>query len=99
LGSEQLDDSIVDTLVSAGRQPSRPSGDLSTNTKAWIGYVGNEWCDPIHGPQYEGIANTIVQLIRQSTSGVISPSQPIRWEERHNKTGLAASLAGPGGKG
>ena len=30
------------------------------------------------GAQYYGIANTIVQLIRRSTSGVIRPSQPIR---------------------
>jgi hypothetical protein len=37
-----------------------------------------------HGaPQYQGIANTIVQLIRRSTSGVIAPSQPIRSAERH----------------
>jgi hypothetical protein len=34
------------------------------------------------GPQYEGIADTIVQLIRRSTSGVIAPSQAVRSEER-----------------
>jgi len=39
-----------------------------------------------HGPQYQGIANTIVQLIRRSTPGLIAPSQPIRSEERHFKT-------------
>jgi uncharacterized membrane protein len=33
--------------------------------------------------QYQGIANTIVQLIRRGTPGVIAPSQPIRSEERH----------------
>jgi hypothetical protein len=37
------------------------------------------------GPQYQGGANTIVQLIRRSTSGVITPSQPIRSEERDGK--------------
>jgi hypothetical protein len=26
-----------------------------------------------HGAQYQGIANTIVQLIRRSTSGLIAP--------------------------
>jgi carbonic anhydrase len=35
-----------------------------------------------HGAQYKGIADTIVQLIRRSTSGVIVPSQPNRSEER-----------------
>jgi hypothetical protein len=29
-------------------------------------------------PKYKGIADTIVQLIRRNTSGVIVPSQPIR---------------------
>jgi hypothetical protein len=42
------------------------------------------------GPQYQGIADTIVQLIGQSTSGVMAASQPIRSDER---TGLAAPLA------
>ena len=32
--------------------------------------------------QYKGVADTIVQLIRRSTSRVIAPSQPIRLEER-----------------
>src|ERR1700721_710381 len=32
--------------------------------------------------RYQGIANTIVQLIRCSTSGLIAPSQPIRSAER-----------------
>jgi hypothetical protein len=36
-------------------------------------------------PRYEGTANTIVQLIRRSTSRVIAPSQPIRSDERHCK--------------
>jgi hypothetical protein len=36
-----------------------------------------------HGVQYQGIANTIVQLIRAGTSGVIGPSQPIRSDERN----------------
>src|SRR5208282_8667 len=36
-----------------------------------------------HGVQYQGIANTIVQLIRRRTSGVIALSRPIRPEERH----------------
>jgi carbonic anhydrase len=36
-----------------------------------------------HEAQYKGIANTIVQLIRRRTSGVIDPSQPIRSDERH----------------
>ncbi len=38
-----------------------------------------------HGAQYQGIANTIVQLIRRSTSGVIASSRPIRSDERHCK--------------
>ena len=47
-----------------------------------------------HGAQYQGIANTIVQLIRRSTSDVIAPSQPIRSDERcRKKTGLAAPFA------
>ena len=37
----------------------------------------------IPGPQYQGIADTIVQLIRRSNSGVIAPSRPIRLESRH----------------
>jgi len=41
-----------------------------------------------HGDQYQGIANTIVQLIRGNTSGVMAPSQPIYSEERHQKNGL-----------
>ena len=32
------------------------------------------------GPQYQSTADTIVQLIRRSTSGVIAPSQPIQSE-------------------
>ena len=48
--------------------------------------MGTEWCVLLfHGAQYQGIANTIVQLIRRSTSGVIVPSQPIRSDERHCK--------------
>ncbi len=35
-----------------------------------------------HGTPYKGIADTIVQLIRCSTSRVIAPSQPIR-DEHH----------------
>jgi hypothetical protein len=35
--------------------------------------------------QYQGIANTIVQLIPGAPSGVIAPSQPIRSEERYYK--------------
>ena len=31
----------------------------------------------LHRAQYQGIADTIVQLIRRSTSGVITPSQRI----------------------
>jgi len=34
-----------------------------------------------HGTQYQGIAHTIVQLIRRSNSGVIAPSQQIRSEQ------------------
>jgi hypothetical protein len=47
--------------------------------------------------RYKGIGNTIVQLIRPRTSGVIAPSQPIRSEERHSeKNGLSrtARLSG-----
>ena len=33
-----------------------------------------------HETQYKGIADTIVQLIHRSTSGLIAPSQPIRPE-------------------
>jgi hypothetical protein len=44
--------------------------------------------------QYEGIANTIVQLIDRSNSVVIAASQRIWSDERHfQKTGLAAPLA------
>ena len=47
-----------------------------------------------HGVQYQGIANTIVQLIRRSTSGVIAPSQPIRSERATlKKTGLPKPFA------
>jgi hypothetical protein len=38
-----------------------------------------------HGAQYQGIANTIVQLICRSTSSVIPPSRPIGLDERHCK--------------
>jgi len=57
--------------------------------------MGTEWCVLYStAPQYQGTADTIVQLIRRSTSGVIPPSQPIRSEARHlKKTGLAAPLA------
>jgi len=48
-----------------------------------------------HGPRYQGIANTIVQLIRRSTSGVIAPSQPIRSDERHVKNRLARTVWTP----
>ena len=37
--------------------------------------VARAW---FQGAQYEGIANTIVQLIRRSTSGVIAPLLAIR---------------------
>jgi hypothetical protein len=37
--------------------------------------VARAW---FQGAQYEGIANTIVQLIRLSTSGVIAASRAIR---------------------
>jgi hypothetical protein len=37
------------------------------------------------GFRYQGIANTIVQLCCQSTSGVIAASQPIRSDERNFK--------------
>jgi hypothetical protein len=33
-------------------------------------------------PKYQGITNTIVQLIPESAWGVIGPSQPIGREER-----------------
>jgi len=36
-----------------------------------------------HRPQYQGMADTIVQLIGRSVSGLIAPSRPIRPEERH----------------
>jgi hypothetical protein len=36
-----------------------------------------------HGAPYQGIANTIVQLICRSTSGVIAPWQLIWSDERH----------------
>jgi hypothetical protein len=39
----------------------------------------------LQGTRYKGIADTIVQLIRRSTSGVITPSQPIRSEERYRQ--------------
>jgi hypothetical protein len=39
-------------------------------------------------PKYQGIANTIVQLIPESAWGVISASQPIRPEERQQNIGL-----------
>jgi hypothetical protein len=49
-----------------------------------------------HGAQYQGIANTNVQLIRRSNSGLIAPSQPILSAERHSKNGLGrtARLSG-----
>ena len=49
-------------------------------------YGGGVVCGSFQGGRYQGIANTIVQLIRRSTSGVIAPSQPIRSDERHCKT-------------
>jgi len=53
---------------------------------------GGAWFIP--RARYKGIADTIVQLIRRSTSGVMALSQPIRSEERRlEKTGLAAPLA------
>ncbi len=46
------------------------------------------------GAQYQGIANTIVQLIRRSASGVVAPSRPIRSDERQcKKTGLPEPFA------
>jgi hypothetical protein len=36
----------------------------------------------LHGAQYKGIPDTIVQLIRRSTSGVIAPSQAVRKDGR-----------------
>ena len=46
------------------------------------------------GAQYQGIANTIVQLIRCNTSGVMAPSRPIRSDERHcKKAGLPEPFA------
>jgi len=44
--------------------------------------MGPEWCVLYSTEaQYQGIANTIVQLIRRRTSGLIAPSQPIRSDE------------------
>ena len=52
----------------------------------------SKWCVLFMGPQCQGIANTIVQLIRRSTSGVIAPLQI--WPERDtNKKRLGALLA------
>jgi hypothetical protein len=39
--------------------------------------------------RYQGIADTIVQLIRRSTSGVIAASQSVRSDERCCKNGLS----------
>jgi carbonic anhydrase len=53
------------------------------NTKVQIEHACGAWCGCYFtGPQYQGIANTIVQLFRRSTSGVIAASQPIRSDER-----------------
>ncbi len=60
--------------------------------------MGTEWCVLYPTGPYQGIANTIVQLIRRSTSGVIAPSQPIRSEERHLKNGLDRTARLSGGK-
>jgi hypothetical protein len=47
------------------------------------------WLAPSRtGPRYQGIANTIVQLIRRSTWGVVAALRPIRSEE-----GAAKNLA------
>ncbi len=46
-------------------------------------------------PQHLGIANTSVQLILRSTSGVIAPSRPIRSDGRHcNLSGCKAMNIG-----
>jgi hypothetical protein len=37
---------------------------------------------PFHGTQYKGMADTIVQLIRRSTSGVIAPSHSPKYLEK-----------------
>ena len=46
---------------------------------------------PFHGAQYKGIANTIVQLIRRPTSGLIAASRPIRSDQQPLK-GTALAL-------
>jgi hypothetical protein len=48
-----------------------------------------------HGPNAQGIANTIVQLICQSTSGVIVSPHPIRSDKRHFRKRAAPTLRSP----
>jgi hypothetical protein len=54
------------------------------NTKVPIGDTRAEWWALYSAArQYQGIANTIVQLFRRNASGVMAASQPIRSDERH----------------
>jgi hypothetical protein len=56
------------------------------NTKVRVGRTRTDECLLYSaGRRYQGIANTIVQLIRWSTSGVMAASQPIGPDERHFK--------------
>jgi hypothetical protein len=57
-----LDDGIAHTFVSAP---------ANTRLPQWLSGIPRR-------AEYEGMANTIVQLICWGTSGVIAPSQPIR---------------------
>jgi hypothetical protein len=49
---------------------------VSIITKVWTGLTDTERCVLCSAGQYQGIANTIVQLIRRSTSGAILAWQP-----------------------
>jgi len=68
------------------------------NTKVQIEHTYGEWCEVYFtGPQYLGIANTMVQLFRRRTSGVMSASQPIRSDERNFKNGQGHTARPSGG--
>jgi len=74
-----------------------PSDQVHTNgcqLKHQIGRMGRKYSTV---PQSQGIANTIVQLIRGSASGVMPASQPIRSDERHFKDGLGRTARPSGG--
>jgi hypothetical protein len=66
---------------------------VSTYTKIWIERMDTVVPALLHGTQSQGIANTIVQLIRWSAEGVIARAQATRSEERQLE-GSLASVAG-----